>query len=261
MDSLFSHGGLNRFKVLVEIASRQPNVLQQDVARSVGISPQAVSEYFQEMAAEGLIESGRRGEWRITYLGTEHVIEQARELRQYSIQVLENVVSDVEIYPAVAGARLEAGQRVGLNMKDGIVLARPATEVVSGATGEATHDAREGQDVGITALQGIIPINEAEVSVFKVPSIRSNGSRRCKIDALARSLTGVVAVEGTEALVCCRMAGREPDICFSPVEAVVSAARMGVGCSLVITDERTHQVLDALSEANVASKLIDCCVK
>ncbi len=246
---------------MVEIASNQPSVRQQDVAGAVGISPQAVSDYFQELLAEGFIESGRRGEWRITPSGTEYVIQKARDMWQYSVKVLEDVMNDVEVYPAIAGSDIKAGQKVCLSMEGGLALARPFAPDECEATGEAVDDAKEGQDVGITALRGIIPIPEPEVSIIQVPSISHGGSKKCRIDLLARSMSGIVAVEGTEAHVCCRNAGREPDATFAPIDVIISAARLGVRCSLVVTDERVNMVLDNLREANLDGKLIDCCEK
>ena len=258
---LFHRGGLTRLQILVEIASNQPSVRQQDVASTVGISPQAVSDYFQELLAEGFVESGRRGEWRITPSGTEYVIQKARDLWHYSVKVLEDVMNEVEVYPAIAGSDLKAGQKVCLTMENGLALARPFAKDECDATGEAVGDAGEGQDVGITALRGIIPIPETDVSIIQIPSISHGGSKKCRIDLLARNLSGIVAAEGTEAIVCCRKAGREPNATFAPIDVIISAARLGLRCSLVVTDERVNVVLENIREANLDGKLIDCCEK
>lgn len=260
-DPLFHRGGLTRLQILVEIASNQPSVRQQDVASAVGISPQAVSDYFQELLADGFVDSGRRGEWHITPSGTEYVIQKARDLWQYSIKVLEDVMNEVEVYPAIAGSNIKAGQKVCLSMEDGLALAHPYATDECDATGEAVDDATKDQDVGITALRGIIPIPEPVVSIIQVPSISHGGSKKCRIDLLTKSLSGIVAAEGTEAIVCCRKAGREPDAKFAPIDVIISAARLGVQCSIMVTDERVNMVLDRLREANLDGKLIDCCEK
>lgn len=259
MDTLFSRGGLNRLQVLVEVASRQPNVRQRDVARALGITPQAVNEYFHELTGQGLVEPGRQGGWRITPEGTDYVMQQARELWRYSVKVLENVVGKVEVWPAVAGADLRAGQRVCMVVEGGMAVARPAGPGEADASGEAAGDADEGQDVGIVALQGIIPMDAGEVSVVQVPSIRLGGSRSCDLAVLAASLSGLVVSDGVEALVCCRRAGREPEARFAPLEVVVAAARLGLRCTLVTTEERAHQALHELHEAGIANRLIDAC--
>ena len=45
----------SRFQILVEIAAHQPNLRQKEVAESLGVTPQAISEYIKELVADGLV--------------------------------------------------------------------------------------------------------------------------------------------------------------------------------------------------------------
>ena len=40
----------SRFQILVEIAAHQPNLRQKEVAESLGVTPQAISEYIKAVS-------------------------------------------------------------------------------------------------------------------------------------------------------------------------------------------------------------------
>ncbi|MDD4448930.1 MAG: MarR family transcriptional regulator, partial [Methanothrix sp.] len=71
----------SRFQILVEIAAHQPNLRQKEVAESMGVTPQAISEYIKELVADGLVTTDGRMRYRITKEGVEWLLENAAELQ------------------------------------------------------------------------------------------------------------------------------------------------------------------------------------
>ncbi|HTX43631.1 MAG TPA: winged helix-turn-helix transcriptional regulator, partial [Methanocella sp.] len=158
---------ITRFQILVETAASQPQIKQSEIAASLGITPQAVSEYIKNLIEEGLITSSGRGQYKVTPLGVEAIIAGAREMQDYSKYVLSSVVGQVSVWPAIASEDVEKGSAVTLFMRDGVLCAGTGAE---GASGIAISEARAGEDVGVKDLKGLITLSRESVRVVKVPS-------------------------------------------------------------------------------------------
>jgi putative transcriptional regulator len=245
---------VTRFQILVKVAAGQPQVKQSQIADSLGITPQAVSEYIKSLASEGMIRSGGRGQYTVTPLGVEAIIEGAMELKEYSEYVLNNVVGQVTVWAAIAREAVTKGDTVFLTMEEGILYAGPAG---GGASGVAINDAREGEDVGVSGLAGLIPLQRADVTVVKVPSIAGGGSHAADLAALRASICGIVGVAGAEALAALQKAGVEPDALFGAQEAVVEAAIKGVAGTLVISEDLAPQAVQRIEAAGVKYHIVD----
>jgi putative transcriptional regulator len=246
---------VTRFQILVKVAAGQPQVKQSQIADSLGITPQAVSEYIKSLAAEGMILSGGRGQYTVTPLGVESIIEGAKELKEYSEYVLNNVVGQVTVWAAIAREPVAKGDTVFLTMEEGILYAGPAGS--SGASGIAINNAREGEDVGVSGLAGLIPLQLANVTVIKVPSIADGGSHAADAEVLRAAINGIVGVAGAEALATLQKAGIEPDALFGAVDAVVEAAIKGVAGTLVISEDLAPQAVQRIEAAGVKSRIVD----
>ena len=127
-----------RFQILVEIAANQPDVRQKYIARRLGITPQAISDYIKQLLKEGLILAEGRLRYRVSIKGVDWVLRQLKETAEYLASV-EEVVSNVKVSAAIAGGNLRRGQTVGLVMKDGLLVA--TKDPGDGATGVAVSDA------------------------------------------------------------------------------------------------------------------------
>ena len=245
---------VTRFQILVKVAAGQPQVKQSQVADSLGITPQAVSEYIKSLAAEGMIRSGGRGQYAVTPLGVEAIIDGAKELKEYSEYVLNNVVGQVAVWAAIAREPLAKGDTVFLAMEEGILYAGRAG---AGASGIAICNAQEGEDVGVSGLSGLIPLQRADVTVVKVPSIAGGGSHAADLAKLRKAVGGIVGVSGSEALAALRRADIEPDALFGAVDAVVEAAIKGVGGTLVISEDLAPQAVQRIEAAGVRYRIVD----
>jgi putative transcriptional regulator len=73
-----------RFQILVEIAANQPSIQQKDIARKIGVTSQAVSDYISKLEKDGWITSDGRSRYRITKEGVNWMLKSLRELQQES---------------------------------------------------------------------------------------------------------------------------------------------------------------------------------
>ena len=114
-----------KFQILVEIANNGPNIQQRDIAKKLGVTPQAISAYIGQLVKEGLLASDGRSRYRVTTEGVNWVIKVLRELRSYST-FIEQAITNISVCTAVADGNLLKGQAVGLEMKEGLLFATEA---------------------------------------------------------------------------------------------------------------------------------------
>lgn len=245
---------VTRFQILVKVAADQPQVKQSQIADSLGITPQAVSEYIKSLAADGMIRSGGRGQYTVTPLGVEAIIEGAKELKEYSDYILNSVVGQVAVWAAIAREPVARGDRVFLAMEEGILY---ADRKGGGASGVAINDASEGEDVGVSGLSGLIPLRRATVTIIKIPSITGGGSRAVDLAQLRANVRGIVGASGEEALASLQKAGVEPDALFAAQEAIAEAAIKGVAGTLVVSEGLAPQAVQKLESAGIEYSVVD----
>ena len=246
-----------RFRVLVEIAARQPSVHQKDVARELGITVQAISDHFRELLTLGLVISRGRASYAITPAGVDWLLRRARELQSYSERI-SHVVRDLSVTAAVADADLATGDKVTLEMRDGVLHAKPwtGTDRVSGVT---LVNAKRNTDCGVTRIEGVIPLIPATVMLFVLPSIQAGGSRLADIPRLrllAKGFPLVVSI-GVEAQVALELADVSVVCRWGATSVVIEAASSGLSCALVCTAADLLQVSKRLTEAGIEYTRVD----
>lgn len=245
---------VTRFQILVEVAASQPQIKQSQIADSLGITPQAVSEYIKDLVAEGMISSGGRGQYTVTPLGVERIIAGARELKDYSDYVLNNVIGQVSVWAAIARKPINKDDKVNVTMDDGILY---ADKDDGGASGIAINDAAPGEDVGISGLQGLIPLNQETVTLIRIPAIANGGSRAIDAGSLKQATKGLVCASGVEALASLKKAGIVPDVRFGPIEAAIEAAIKGVKATLILSEDMAPQAIQKLESSGAGYKVVN----
>jgi putative transcriptional regulator len=245
-----------RFQCLVEIAEHQPAVRQLEVAETLGITPQAVSEYIRELAEDGLVASQGRGRYEVTREGIEWVLSRAEQLETYSRHIRRDLIQQVSVWAAVAVEDLEEGDMVGVYMQGGLLYAGKEPRSANGAV---VRGVVAGEDVGVTRLSGLIEHREGIVSVAKVPRVEKGGSRAVDLDSLAAlaATAPVVAAVGIEARVALEKAGRAPDMFFGAREGAIEAAFHGLDCLLCCVDEEFTEFLKRLEDAGLTYRIHD----
>jgi putative transcriptional regulator len=256
-DALEDKRTATRFRVLVEIADRQPAVSQGEIADAVGVTAQAVSEYTRDLVEEGLVEKQGRSRYRVTKEGVDWLFGEARSLRRFADRVTDDVLGTVQEDAAIATADVSEGQTVTLTLRDGLLHATPDGR--GPATGVATTDATAGDDVGVTGFEGVIEMDPGTVTVIQVPSVRSGGSRAIDPQTLGERCAdvAVVTAAGVEAVVACRQAGLTPATYLAAGTVAAEAAARGLDVAVVAAADAVGRVTDALRDEDVVYELIE----
>ncbi len=247
-------------QVLVEVAALQPTIRQKEVADRVGVTPQAVSEYIKELIVDGSVKCDKRGQYEVTKVGIERIIEWTNELNNYIRYISDDVVGKVSVWTAIAREDLHEGTRVCLLMRDGILYAASSvtSDSATPATGITIGSACKGDDVGVEHLRGIIPMDRAHVTIGVVPRIQRGGSAAVDIELLKRvAADKPVAVLGLEALVSTRKADLTPFIQYGAVEGVTEAAFRGVSTVVVAVDELVPPLIARLISHDISHNIVE----
>ena len=237
-----------RFRILVEIADRQPAVSQGEIAEAVGVTSQAVSEYIRGLVEDGLVEKEGRSRYRVTNEGVDWLLGSASDVRRFAERVTEDVLGGVQEDAAIATEAIAKGETVTLEMRDGLLHATPGE--AGPATGFATTDAEAGREVGVSGFQGVIDISPAEVTVYQIPPVRSGGSLSVDTESVSVACAehDLVLAAGIEAVVALRQSGIDPDAYFAAGEVAAAAAIRGVDVIVVSTADEVGRVTDPLRE-------------
>ena len=249
VDVLESKRAATRFRILVEIADRQPAVSQGEIAEAVGVTSQAVSEYIRDLVAEGHVEKEGRGRYRVTREGVDWLFGATGDLRRFADHVTEDVLGGVEEDAAIAEDAVAEGQTVTLTLRDGLLQARPGEDGT--ATGVATNEAVAGEAVSVTSFEGVIESEPGQVHVLQVASVRTGGVDDPDAVAARAANADHVLAAGVEAVVALRTTGTSYATHFAPGEVAADAASRGLDVVVVATTDELGRVTDALRDAGV----------
>ena len=249
-DALADKRTASRFRILAEIADRQPAVSQGEIADAVGVTSQAVSEYIRELVDDGLVEKEGRSRYRVTKEGVDWLFRESKSLRRYVDHVTDDVLESLQEDAAIAVDDISAGESVSLSLRNGMLHATPGDE--GPATGVATTDAGAGTDVGVTGFEGVIDMAPGTVIVYQVPPVRAGGSRNVDETALTAACedADLVLASGVEAVVALREVGHSPAVAAAAGEVASEAAGRGQEVVVAVTRDEVGRVTDALRDGN-----------
>jgi putative transcriptional regulator len=245
-----------KLQILIEIAAGQPDIQQKDIAKRLGITPQWVSEYILKFLDEGLVTSEGRSKYRVTTEGVDWIMKLMREMKDY-FTAAERVVRNITVSAAIAAGDLSKGQPVGLVMKKGMLIAENYTK--QSARGIAVSDAKAGQDVGISNVEGIVELEQGKVTILKVPGIQRGGSRNVDLTRLGKEINGeeIVGAIGVEAVISLKQIGVEPNYTYGTKDAIAEAAQSGLSSIVVCVDDEIPELLQTLGERHLEYRLIE----
>ncbi|MFB6096518.1 MAG: MarR family transcriptional regulator [Haloferacaceae archaeon] len=254
---LRSKRNATRYQILVQIAERQPAVSQREIAEAIGVTSQAVSDYLQDLVADGYVDKQGRGRYEVTKEGVDWLISRTDDLREYVEHVSTDILGEVEIEAALATADVSEGQPVSLSMRGGVLRATPGG--AGKTTAVAVTTAARGEDVGITDFQGVLDYDLGTVTVLSVPRVQDGGSRAVDAAELRERADAhdLLAVDGTEALAAVRAAELTPDLQFGTPQGVQEAAMRGLDVLLVAVTTRRSEHTDKLREQNVSYEVVE----
>ena len=246
-----------KFQIMLEVAANQPNIQQRDIAKKLGITSQAVSEYVKELIKDGWLGSQGRSRYRVTREGVDWVLRMARQLHSYSAFV-SKVVSDISTSTAIAEDDLSIGQSVSLHMRDGLLF---ASSVISGegARGVTISEAKQGEDIGVSNIEGVIKLETGKVTIAKVPNVQEGGSRNIDLAQLKGEVdrAKLVGAIGVEALVALKQIDIKPDYAYGVREAAIEAAYCGAPFLVICTEDGVSALVQRLEEESLNYKVVD----
>jgi len=243
-----------RYQVLVEIAARQPAVSQNEIAETIGVTSQAVSDYVRQLVKDGYVDKGGRGRYTVTKEGVDWLISRTDSLQTYLDHVSSDVLGSVDVDAAIATADVGEGSTVGLLMRDGVLRADPTGGT---ATAVTVTDAKAGEAVGVTDFEGVVDYETGTVTVLPVPQVTETDSLDPETIVADLSDESLLAVAGTEAYALVARAGARPDIRFGTVEGVATAAVRGLDIRLVVTAGQLPKHTAKLREGNIPHEVLD----
>jgi len=257
VDVLDNKRAATRFRILVQIAERQPAVSQGEIAEEVGVTSQAVSEYIRELVDDGLVEKEGRSRYRVTPEGVDWLFRAADDVRRFADHVTGDVLGAMSEAAYIATEDIEEGETVTLSVQNGLLHATPSDE--GPATGVATTDAEAGTDVGVSSFEGVMDLEPGSVTVLQVPAVRTGGSRALEASYLEDhcEAADLVVAAGVEAIVACRQAGHDPRVSFAAGEVAAEGAERGLEVTAVATTNEVGRVTDTLREADVSYEVLE----
>lgn len=244
-----------RFQILVEIADKGPFIQQRQIAKRLGITPQAVSEYISRLSSDGMLVSEGRSCYHLTGEAVNWVIKVLREMDDYNT-FIQRAINNIATCAAIAEDNITQDAEVGLKMNGGLLFATAKT--AGRATGIATSNALRGEDIGITAIRGIVELTVGKVSILKIPGVERGGSRQAdygKLKKYAASHAPILAL-GIEAYIACKKWGGKYQY-FGSAEAAVEAARSGLDPLVICAEGESSSLIKRLAEAGISYQIID----
>lgn len=242
-----------RFQILVEIANGGPNIQQRDIAAELEITPQAVSDYISRLIEDKLLISEGRYSYRVTNEGVNWIIKTLKELNSYN-SFIQRAVTNISICTALAESDLQKNRRVGIKMKNGLLYA--STDTDSSSTGITVSKARSGEDVGITNIEGIVPLQPGRVTIIRIPGIQRGGSRKADINRVKEYISNnqFTTFLGIEAYATIQKAGIEAQR-FGAVAAAIEATRSGLNALVFCVENETSDLIGRLEKEGVRYEL------
>lgn len=240
LEALRRSGAVSELLFLYECWTRTI-VKLRDVADRLGLTVQAVSHLYRELARRGWVEVRHR-RYTLTVAGVNVLHGALSALGEDIGQRLERL-QIVRTTLALARRPTARGQAVSLELVDGLLTASPGGRAAS--RGTARSAARAGELVEVGGLEGIVPITSGAISVYVVP--RGSASRAAvlrRASAAVRSADpGLVVAQGLEAVHVARRATPLPVTRFGASGACRDASSLGVRSVAFVTEEELPRFL------------------
>lgn len=264
MKAFKKRGALTHFQILSEISKQNPHLKQKDLAKTLGITIQAVSENIKTLIEQEYITSkDGRSPYKITQKGIDKVKRDAISLRKYSDSVLETMNHYKTVWPAIAKEDLKKDEIVGLYMESGVLYAHKKEE---DATGVVLDDATEGHDVALSNLTGLINMTIGEAVVINLPTIKEGGSKNVDLELIKKiynrgTTSGKkidrVAIAGTVSRAVANLANLPVTIEYAAPQATANAARKGLTVLALCVGDMTKSFTRELEEQKIKFDIID----
>ncbi|ABR54284.1 regulatory protein Crp [Methanococcus vannielii SB] len=250
---------ITEFQILSEVVRKQPHIKQKEIADTLGITVQGVSEHMRNLMKEEFIKNKGRGEYVITEKGMAVLKSWISDFKSYLNDVNQNLYRYKDVWPAIAAEDVVSGDNIGIFMKKGLIYA--SKELNSNATAKVFFGGLKGEDIAIHDIKGHIEVNKGKVIVLKIPAEVMGGSRNVNYDIITDTITeypeSVIATAGTVGNVVTSRLEIHPDIRFAVSEGIVSACNRGSDVIAIITGKMAEKIIKVIDKNKISYILLD----
>jgi predicted transcriptional regulator len=224
-----------------------PSAKMRDVATDLDITVQAVSQYLASMRKEGLVRR-QGGKMKPTRKGMQILQEHFSSLKVEIDSVLRRIMV-VDTCVAIAGRGIAKGDKVGLLMEDGMLMAYPGAK--SSSRGVSLEEASVGDDVLVGKLEGIVDMKLGTLLIIEAPSERDGGSKKADVGKTTRQIDrlspGLIVAGDLVGSALLSKATPEFFTIHAPVESAMSALTRGVDVVFCGTPESIESIIEAVA--------------
>ncbi len=228
---------------LYECETLRPTQLRP-VAERLGLTVQAASHTYRQLARRGLVTT-REGRYCPTFEGVAWLHETLGRLEDDVRRRLAHL-HVIRSTRAIALADLRADDPVSLEIRDGLLSARPGSSGTS--RGRVARGGAKGRIVEVADLEGIVTLQPATVSVRTLSETDLADPR---LSERLRALVGhegeYLAAEGLEPFDALQRATGRRIHRFAVGAAGRAAARLGVPSTIVVMDRDLPRLLAEFS--------------
>lgn len=229
---------LTKLLIMIEILEGKPSKLSQ-IARSINITPQAVSEYMKDLLKNKLV-AVTNGKYKLTKEGVEFLKENLVDMKRFIEESIGrlNIIDRCE---AISKEKIEKGDVVNLFMENGYLVAYKSKG--SPSTGIALNDAEKEEVLYVGNLKGIV---EHRVGIaIAVYSEKDDIDEDKLSEILERERYDKIATRDLRFLLMIKKLGKDINFEFSPISATLDALSRGIS---VLFCGRKKDVDDLIKE-------------
>lgn len=238
--------------ILLEITTGRHTKLKT-IAEKLGITIQGISEYLRSMVKDGLVMHVR-GEYRATNKGVELLHQNFLEIKDFVDESMKKL-SIVNVCTAIAGSNIKKGDKVGLFMEKGKLTAYPNKKASS--MGVAISSAKQGEDVGIKDLEGIVALKPGKLWIVELPSIGAGGSQNVSLkkakELCQKTKCDRIAALDIVALSLIKKLNLKCNIEFAVTEASIEALQKGLSVIVFGSEDEISRFISKVNEFNASS--------
>ena len=221
------------------------------LAEKIGVTQQAISDYMKKMSKQDLIHRVK-GEYRPTIKGTQLLQTELSNLKKFIDDRIEKMPVIKECI-ALAQSKIKTGEKVGLFMENGWLVAYPNKKSTS--TGVAKIEADIREFVTVNELRGIVSHNVGKLYYFELPSIHKiKRLTNTDVDRLRKKIRTLnldkIGILDAVAKSVCKKIGLKPDFEFGGIYAAIDAAQRGLNTGLFGYEEKIREAIAIFEELN-----------
>ncbi len=236
---------LTKFLLLYKMATDEPTRLIE-LADSLDMSEQAVSNYVSTMEEENLINTGGK-RYKPTHKGMDFIEEIFSKLGDF-LESASKTIDVISTCAAIAGEPIRKNDKVGLFMRDGFLH---ASNKKTSSIGIALNDADTGEPLLVGYLQGI---TEMDVGCIFLISV----AQKNEVEEITRDLKqkldsieyDILTVEEEWTLGLANMIDADANIKFAPISASLRAAEKGLDVAFILTENSLERTISTISRWN-----------